>query len=96
MATAPPPTSNVAIRRMIHNQVTADCLQYIILCPHHPDCPVDEPYFNALIQLLRTLGHAEPETSYMCMVKEPPGTLHGKYFPYEDFFPVRAKKNLCT
>lgn len=74
MATAPYPTTNVAIRNMIHNQVDPGCLQYLVRCLHHPDCRVDEPHFNALIQLVRTLGHAEPDTSGMCMVQGPPGT----------------------
>ena len=74
LANAPLPVSDEAMREMIEEQVDPGSLEYLVNCLHHPDCQVDPSHFSALIQSLRCVGAAEPNSSGMCFTQGPPGT----------------------
>ena len=68
------PDTPAAVRHMIHTQTDPGCRDYLIRCVNNPNLHVHESHFNSLIQMVRILGHAQPDTSGMGMIRGPPGT----------------------
>ena len=68
------PEGDNAVRARVTAQVDPGCLEYLRNCFHHPDIQVDEPHFNALIQMAKVLGTAEPDSSGHYLLQGPPGT----------------------
>ena len=74
MVRRPLPRTNEQVQQMITRECDHGSLQYIRRCFHHRDCKLDQYHFNALIQVLRTIGDAAPNTSGICLLQGPPGT----------------------
>ena len=73
-ADAPLPRTPEEVRQTIEDEVDPGCLEYITNCLHHPDCNVDASHFSALLQSLRCIGEAGPNSSSMSFTQGPPGT----------------------